>query len=74
MIFEKSEPRYLLNLLYIDPFLKWVQFYGQEYLFVILANEIEKIKVKEIDVKLNLENAEKDVMEKEAAEDVEMGE
>ena len=74
MIFEKSEPRYLLNLLYIDPFLKWVQFYSEEHLFVIIANEIEKIKVKEIDVKLNLENAEKDVMEKEAAEDVEMGE
>ena len=62
-IFEKSEPRYLLNTLYIDPLLKWIQFYSEEKIIKILIVKLNEIKIKKEDLKLNLEIVEKELLE-----------
>lgn len=62
-IFEKSEPRYLLNTLHIDPLLKWIQFYSEEKIIKILIVKLNEIKIKKEDLKLNLEIVEKELLE-----------
>ena len=62
-IFEKSEPRYLLNTLYINPLLKWIQFYSEEKIINILIEVIKNIKIEKDDLKLDLDIVEKELFE-----------
>ena len=62
-IFEKSEPRYLLNTLYINPLLKWIQFYSEEKIINILIEVIKNIKIEKEDLKLDLDKIEKELIE-----------
>ncbi len=62
-IFEKSEPRYLLNTLYINPLLKWIQFYSEEKILNILIEVIKNIKIEKDDLKLDLDIVEKELFE-----------
>ena len=71
MIFEKSEPRYLLNVLYIDPFLKWIQFDSEDKIFLMISETIKKTKIEITDMKMNLETAEKEILEQND-DDIEM--
>lgn len=70
MIFERSEPRYLLNVLYIDPFLKWIQFDSEDKIFAMIAETIKKTNLELSDIKMNLETAEEEILEEN--ENVEM--
>lgn len=67
-IFEKSEPRYLLNTLYIDPYLKWIQFHSDEKIFKILSETMNIIIISSNDLKLNLEHYENEFKAKEEEE------
>ena len=69
MIFERSEPRYLLNVLYIDPFLKWIQFDSEDKILIMLAEKIKSTTIELSDIKMNLETAEKEILEN---DDIEM--
>ncbi len=69
MIFERSEPRYLLNVLYIDPFLKWIQFDSEDKILIMLAEKIKSTTIDLSDIKMNLETAEKEILEN---DDIEM--
>ena len=62
-IFEKSEPRYLLNTLYINPLLKWIQFYSEEKIINIIIEVIKNIKIEKDDLKLDLDKVEKELIE-----------
>ena len=69
MIFERSEPRYLLNVLYIDPLLKWIQFDSEDKILIMLAEKIKSTTIELSDIKMNLETAEKEILEN---DDIEM--
>ena len=57
-LFERYEPRYLLNILYIDDFCLYIQSISIE-IFENLANEIDELKISTKDLDLNLDNIEK---------------
>ena len=65
MIFEKNEPRYLLNMIYIDPILKWIQFHSEDKIFTMIGEVVKKIKLDLTEIKLNLENIENEINSKE---------
>ena len=53
IIFEKSEPRHILNKIYLDYYCKWVQKSSDKIWEIILKN-IKSIKINKNDLKLNL--------------------
>ena len=62
-IFEKNDLRYLLNTLYINPLLKWIQFYCEENKINLLIEIIKSTKIEKDDLKLDLDNVEKELFE-----------
>ena len=61
-IFERSEPRYLLNTLYIDDFCVFLQKVDKKE-FEDLAAEIEGLKIEKKELGLELEEIEKEALE-----------
>ena len=61
-ILEKNEPRFLLNRIYIDPLLKWIEFLSEEKIFLIIKDIINNINIKKDDLKLNLEKYENEYL------------
>ena len=61
-IFDKNEPRFLLNIIYIDPLIKWIQNYGNDKIFEIIKEELSKIIINKDKLKLDLEIFEKDYL------------
>ena len=61
-ILEKNEPRYLLNRIYIDPLLKWIEVFSEEKIFVIIKDTINDLNIDKEDLKLNLENYESEYL------------
>lgn len=61
-LFEKSEPRYLLNILYIDDYCIFVQNVSEKELAKI-TNELCSINIKKEDLDINLDEIEKQAME-----------
>jgi len=61
-IFERSEPRYLLNTLYIDDFCLYLQTVDQKK-YEELANQIAALKIEKKDISLDLEELEKEALE-----------
>ena len=61
-ILEKNEPRFLLNRIYIDPLLKWIEFFSEEKIFFIIKDIINNINIKKSDLKLNLEKYENEYL------------
>jgi len=56
-IFEKSDPRHLLNKLYIDNFIVWLEF-SNENIWHIVKSNLKHISIKKEDIGLNLEEIE----------------
>ena len=61
-IFDRNEPRFLLNIIYIDPLIKWIQNYGNDKIFEIIKEEISKVNINKEQLKLDLEALEKDYL------------
>ena len=61
-ILEKNEPRFLLNRIYIDPLLKWIEFLSEEKIYIIIKDIINNINIKKDDLKLNLEKYENEYL------------
>lgn len=59
-IFERSEPRHILNKIYVDMFIKWLQFYSNEKIWVLLGKIVNKIQIEKRDLKMDLEEYEKE--------------
>ena len=57
-IFDRNEPRFLLNVIYIDPLIKWIQNDADDKIFEIIKNVINKINIKKDQIKLDLETIE----------------
>ena len=61
-IFDRNEPRFLLNIIYIDPLIKWIQNYGDDKIFDIIKEYLMKININKDQLKLDLEIFEKDYL------------
>lgn len=61
-MFNKNEPRYLLNILYIDDFCIFIQNIEEKYLNE-LVKEVFQINLKKEDLDINLEEIEEQAME-----------
>ena len=61
-IFDRNEPRFLLNIIYIDPLIKWIQNYGNDKIFEIIKQQIMKINIDKEKLKLDLDIYEKDYL------------
>ena len=61
-IFDRNEPRFLLNIIYIDPLIKWIQNYADDKIFEIIKEEMIKININKGQLKLDLETFEKDYL------------
>ena len=61
-IFDRNEPRFLLNVIYIDPLIKWIQNDADDKIFEIIKNKINKINIKKDQLKLDLETIESDYL------------
>lgn len=61
-IFDRNEPRFLLNIIYIDPLIKWIQNDADDKIFEIIKNIINKINIKKDQLKLDLETIESDYL------------
>jgi len=59
-IFERSEPRHILNKIYVDMFIKWLQFYSNEKIWMLLGKIVNKIQIEKRELKMNLEEYEKE--------------
>ena len=59
-IFERSEPRHLLNKIYIDMFVKWLQFHSNENIWKVLAKVVNGIDIEKDELKLDLSEYEKE--------------
>ena len=64
-IFDRNEPRFLLNIIYIDPLIKWIQNYACDKIFEIINEQIAKININKEQLKLDLDNFEKDYLSQE---------
>jgi protein SHQ1 len=60
IIFERTEPRHILNKIYVDSFIQWLQFYSIEKIWNLLGKYIKSIEIEKSDIRLNLEDYEKD--------------
>ncbi|XP_065560028.1 protein SHQ1 homolog [Artemia franciscana] len=56
-LFMESDPRYILNQLYLDDLCVWIQFVKEEKI-KLLADAIEKCEIKKSDMNLNLDELE----------------
>lgn len=56
-IFEHSDPRYLLNTLYVDDFCIWIQQVDEKKI-IDLAEKVKKIEISKADLGLELEELE----------------
>ena len=54
-IFDRNEPRFLLNVIYIDPLIKWIQDDADDKIFEIIKNVLDKIKITKKQLKLDLD-------------------
>jgi hypothetical protein len=61
-IFDRNEPRFLLNVIYIDPLIKWIQNDADDKIFEIIKNVINKISIKKEQLKLDLDVIENDYL------------
>ena len=61
-IFDRNEPRFLHNIIYIDPLIKWIQNYADDKIFEIIKEEMMKININKGQLKLDLETFEKDYL------------
>ena len=61
-IFDRNEPRFLHNIIYIDPLIKWIQNYADDKMFEIIKEEMMKININKGQLKLDLETFEKDFL------------
>ena len=61
-LFEKNEPRYLLNILYIDDFCIFLQNVKEE-LFLKVVKELQMIEIKKEDLDINLNEIEEQALE-----------
>ena len=61
-IFDRNEPRFLLNIIYIDPLIKWIQNNADDNIFEIIKNVINKINIKKEQLKLNLDTLESEYL------------
>ena len=68
-IFDRNEPRFLLNIIYIDPLIKWIQIYGCDKIFEIIKEQIVKININKEHLKLDLDFYEKDYLSKDKMEE-----
>ena len=68
-IFDRNEPRFLLNIIYIDPLIKWLQIYGCDKIFEIIKEQIIKININKEKLKLDLDIHEKDYLSKDQMEE-----
>lgn len=57
-IFESSEPRHILNRIYIDGYIQWVQSYSIKEIWKILGDVIMKIEISKDEIKLDLNEIE----------------
>ena len=62
VLFDKSEPRYLLNILFIDDYCIFIQNIKEDSL-IVLAKEINSIKIQKEDIDINLNEIENQAME-----------
>ena len=61
-LFEKNEPRYLLNILYIDDFCVFVQNVKKD-IFMDLVQEIQKVEILKESLDINLKEIEEQALE-----------
>ena len=61
-IFDRNEPRYLLNIIYIDPLIKWIQLYAHDKIFQIVRDILINIKIDKKLLKLDLDIIENDYL------------
>ena len=72
-IFDRNEPRFLLNVIYIDPLIKWIQNDADDKIFEIIKNVINQIKLKKEQLKLDLDSFENEYLNN-IKEDIDMQE
>ena len=72
MIFDRNEPRFLLNVIYMDPLIKWIQIDAEDEMFGFITEKIKEIKITKEQLKLDLDVFEKDYLENEKEENNEM--
>ena len=72
-IFDRNEPRFLLNIIYIDPLIKWIQNNADDNIFEIIKNVINKINIKKEQLKLDLDTLESEYL-KNINDDIDMKE
>ena len=68
MIFDRNEPRFLLNVIYMDPLIKWIQIDAEDEMFGFITEKIKEIKITKEQLKLDLDVFEKDYLENEKEE------
>ena len=61
-IFDRNEPRFIHNIIYIDPLIKWIQLYANDKIFEIIKKTMIKININKEQLKLDLESFEKDYL------------
>ena len=61
-IFDRNEPRFLLNVIYIDPLIKWIQNDADDKFFEIIKNVINKLTIKKEQLKLDLNTFENEYL------------
>ena len=61
-IFDRNEPRYLLNIIYIDPLIKWIQLYAHDKIFQIVRDILINIQIDKKLLKLDLDIIENDYL------------
>ena len=57
--FSKCEPRYLMNIIYIDMFCLWIQ-KSNESIWEIIFSELKQLNISKLEIDLNLEEIEKE--------------
>jgi protein SHQ1 len=57
-IFESSEPRHILNKIYVDGYIQWVQSYSMKEVWKILGGVIKKTEISKDEIKLDLNEIE----------------
>jgi protein SHQ1 len=61
-IFDRNEPRFLLNVIYIDPLIKWIQKYACDNIFKIIKEKMMEINIDKNQLKLDLDMFEQDYL------------
>ena len=57
--FNKSEPRFLMNMIYIDLFCLWIQ-KSNDSIWSLIHSQLKNVKISNNDVNLNLDEIEKE--------------